>query len=744
MPRKLLKGFPTIKKTRYNFKISKLFILLGFLFGSTMLLSPTTILPQYPKEGGFSQENIKSPYTFFYEDRDATVLKQKEAASISMPVYSLDITGIAATLKEVSEFFAVVEKMRQDEEVKPTQIPEMVKEKIKMNISDESLQAIVRYPKLFEIESDICGILRAALEHGVTAIPVERVMGYVSENILLQVISPSGISEKTIAKQEFSGFLFRDKIDSLDDFSCVYPKILASHSVRQYMFELIMNYLTPDLIFNQKATEKKIKETVKNVPPVMICVEKGEKIVGDGDRVDKIAAIKLKELSKHYTTTNTNTMLGFLVLLYSLIILVAGYLYKYQPAMASTKNLLMLGVIILLSMAMGKIMLHFDLSIYAIPMAAISIILAILFNEELAVFITLFLSILMGFLVGGRFEFVLFFLAGGLSAIYTISASSRMLRDILRLGIIIAIANATIIIGYAIVKQDVMNIGQDLLWGCLINAGLSTMLAIVGLLYMEKLFNVTTNFQLFELSDVNTPLLKKLLLEAPGTYHHCLLVGNLAEAAATEVGANAILCRVGGYYHDIGKIIRPSYFAENQTGENKHEDINPSMSVSVIKSHIKDGLEIAKEFRLPLKVIDIIQQHHGTTLLTYFYQIQKQRQEDVNKNEFRYPGPKPQHKEAAIVMLADSAEAASRSLPKPTAVRIEEMIKKVIDNYFTDGEFDECDLTLRELTRIGNVLTRLLTTMYHSRIEYPEEESQEVEGGKVEGEKVEGLKGKKG
>ncbi|MFH1860756.1 MAG: HDIG domain-containing metalloprotein [bacterium] len=326
---------------------------------------------------------------------------------------------------------------------------------------------------------------------------------------------------------------------------------------------------------------------------------------------------------------------------------------------------------------------------------------------------------------------VLFFLAGGLSAIYTISSSSRMLRDILRLGVIIAIANAIIIVGYAIIKQDVINLGHDLFWGCVANAGISTMLAIVGLLYLEKLFNITTNFQLFELSDVNTPLMKKLLLEAPGTYHHCLLVGNLAEAAATEVKANAILCRVGGYYHDIGKIIRPTYFVENQIGENKHEDINPTLSASVIKSHIKDGMEIAREYHLPSKIMDIIQQHHGTTLLTYFYQAQKQRQEDVSKSEFKYPGPKPQHKEAAIVMLSDSVEAASRSLPKPTAVRIEEMVKKIIDNYFTDGEFDECDLTLKELTRIGNVLTRLLTTMYHSRIEYPEAD-EETEGKRQE------------
>ncbi|MBU0701147.1 HDIG domain-containing protein [bacterium] len=725
MPRKLLKGFPIIQKTRYNFKISRFFLLLGFLLGLTFLLSPASILPQYPKEGEFSQKNIKSPYVFYYEDKDATTLKQKEAASCSMPVYSLDITVVPAILKDVSEFFAIVEKIKQDDAVKPSQAVLMVNEKIEnLNISNESLRAIIRYPKLFEIESDVCGILSATLERGVTAVSKERIMGIVSKNILLQVISSSGVSEKTILKEEFFAFAFMDKINNIDYFSSIYPKILSSKCVHQHMFELLMHYLKPNLSFNQKATEKNIKETVKNVSPALIHVEKGEKIIGDGERVDRVSAVKLKELNKYYTATNTNTLLGFLILLYSLIIIGTGYIYKYQPDIVTTKNLLMLGVIILIAGALGKTILCFDLPIYAMPMAAISIVLSILFNEEFAVFITLFLSILMGFLIGDRLEFVLFFLAGGLSAIYTISSSSRMLRDILRLGVIIAIANAIIIIGYAIIKQDVMNLGHDLFWGCLINAGISTMLAIVGLLYLEKLFNITTNFQLFELSDVNTPLMKKLLLEAPGTYHHCLLVGNMAEAAATEVKANAILCRVGGYYHDIGKIIRPIYFAENQISENKHEDINPSLSASVIKSHIKDGMEIAREYHLPSKIIDIIQQHHGTTLLTYFYQAQKQRQEDASKSEFKYPGPKPQHKEAAIVMLSDSVEAASRSLSKPTAVRIEEMVKKIIDNYFTDGEFDECDLTLKELTRIGNVLTRLLTTMYHSRVEYPEADEE--------------------
>ncbi|MBI4778589.1 hypothetical protein HY792_06705, partial [Candidatus Desantisbacteria bacterium] len=431
MPRKLLKGFPIIKKTRYNFRISRLFLLLEFLLGLTLLLSPTSILPQYPKEGEFSQENIKSPYAFYYEDKNATILKQKEAASISMPVYSLDITMVTAILEETAEFFAIVEKIKQDEAINLSQAVGMVNEKIKdLNISDKSLQAIIRYPRLFEIESDVCGILRVALEQGVTAVSDGRTIGLVSENILLQVISSSGVSEKTIPKEEFSTFLFMDKINSIDYFSYAYPKMLSSKGVHQYVFEILMHYLKPNLSFNQKATEKNIKETVKSVPPVMIHVEKGEKIVGDGERVDRVSAIKLKELSKHYATTNTNTLLGFLVLLYSLIILGTGYLYKYQADIVSTKNLLMLGVIILMATALCKVMLYFNLPIYAIPMATVSIILSILFNEELAVFITLFLSILIGFLIGGRFEFVLFFLAGGLGAIYTLSSSSRMLRDI--------------------------------------------------------------------------------------------------------------------------------------------------------------------------------------------------------------------------------------------------------------------------------------------------------------------------
>jgi hypothetical protein len=251
-------------------------------------------------------------------------------------------------------------------------------------------------------------------------------------------------------------------------------------------------------------------------------------------------------------------------------------------------------------------------------------------------------------------------------------------------------------------------------------------------LYLERLFNITTNFTLFELSDLNAPLLKNLLLKAPGTYHHSLLVGNIAESAANDVGASPLLIRVASYYHDIGKMIRPEYFIENQTESerNRHESLRSTLSVSILRSHIKDGVEIAKRNKLPQAVIEIIQQHHGASVMAYFYHQAKEKETngkvEFKKSEFSYLGPKPQSKEAAIVMLADSVEAASRTLIKPTAMRIERLVKKIIDDKFISGELDECDLTLKDLNKIAQAFTRILITLFHARVEYPEKEQEKA------------------
>jgi putative nucleotidyltransferase with HDIG domain len=241
----------------------------------------------------------------------------------------------------------------------------------------------------------------------------------------------------------------------------------------------------------------------------------------------------------------------------------------------------------------------------------------------------------------------------------------------------------------------------------------------------EYLFNQITNISLLELSDLNNPLLKQMILNAPGTYHHSLIVGNLSEAASEAIGADALLSRIGAYYHDIGKITKPQYFIENQPlGKVSHEEISPSLSKLIIINHVKEGVELAKKYRLNKRIIDFISQHHGTGLVYYFYiralENITEEKEKFDDEAFRYPGPKPKTKEVAIVLLADSVEAASRTMREPTPAKITELVHRIINNKFIDGQLDECDLTLKDLEKIAKVFIRILISMYHARITYPE------------------------
>ena len=241
--------------------------------------------------------------------------------------------------------------------------------------------------------------------------------------------------------------------------------------------------------------------------------------------------------------------------------------------------------------------------------------------------------------------------------------------------------------------------------------------------YLEHAFSITTPIKLLELGQSNQPLMQRLLLEAPGTYHHSVLIGNLAEAAADKIGADPVVVRVGAYYHDIGKIKRPYFFVENQFGvDNPHSKLSPTLSTLIITSHVKDGLDLCHEYKLPKVISDIVAQHHGTLLASFFYKKASETEhgECVLEKDFRYEGPKPQTKEAALIMIADACEAAVRSIGKPNVSRVEAMVRKVIRERLNDGQFDECDLTLKNLTIIGDVYIRILSGMFHSRIEYPD------------------------
>lgn len=714
-----------IDKIRYlclGKKTVRSLIILSLLALLSLTMAPYRLIAvKYPQEGEFSQKTIKSPYDFTCKDIDATIIKQKQAAASVKPIYILDLTIIPSVMEKVTRLFNHIEEIREKKNLKLEEAVKRVKEEFKeIQLSDETIEMLLIHPQLFELQTDVTAILRTCLGYGLTQTSPDRFKADLQKGINLNIISEETTSEKIITSED--NFFF---MPTLPVSSHLYPVLHSTSKSKQAVFEIANQLMQPNLIFDLKKTDKAVKEAIKQVEPVMIKISQGEKIVGDGERVDRIAVMKLQQLSRHRATTNINITLGSLILLYVLLAITLIYLYRYHPNIFGlNKNLILVGLLIAIIIGITRGISSINWPLYTIPVSSVSMLLAILLNQPIAIFVTFFISILIGIMLGGNITFTIIFCCGGFASIYFIT-SARIRGDIIKPGLAVSLAQAMAIIGSGLSHQEtLLVIGTNLFWGSLVNGLASTIMTMGVLPYLENIFNMTTNFRLFELSDLNAPLLKSLLLKAPGTYHHSLLVANLAEVSAESIGANPLLARVGAYYHDIGKMSRAEYFAENQLGKSRHDSIKTSLSVSVLKSHVKEGVEMAKRYNLPQRVTEIIQQHHGDSLMTYFYHQAKQENQDEepNKLDFSYPGPKPQTKEAAIIMLADAVEAASRSLAKPTPVRIEGLVKKIINNKFIDGELDDCDLTLMSLNKIAQVFIRTLSTLFHSRVEYPKTE----------------------
>lgn len=394
---------------------------------------------------------------------------------------------------------------------------------------------------------------------------------------------------------------------------------------------------------------------------------------------------------------------------------------------------LLLAIVMFTTVAFER---YTTLSPLLIPVASIAMLTVLLFNDLQLAFVMSFLSsVLVSLMIAEdqwliplglrRMDVMLIFLLGGLTAAYTLR-DARTRGKLIGCGVYAGLIQlvAMVLLQYPVALTGSRAFFMQCLYPLLLNGLLSALAVIATLKIFEYLFGVLTNFSLLELSDFNQPLLKRMVLEAPGTYHHSLVVSNIAEAAADTIGANALLTRVGAYYHDIGKMEKSEYFTENQiaTG-NKHDDIEPSMSRLVVLNHVKEGLEIARKYHLNPIIASFIPEHHGTSLMHYFYQKALEEAEDpseVKEENYRYPGPKPQSKETAIVLLADSSEAATRSLDDPTPTKIEDIVRKVINNKFIDGQLDECNLTLKDIDLIARTFARILSAMHHSRVKYPE------------------------
>jgi hypothetical protein len=404
-----------------------------------------------------------------------------------------------------------------------------------------------------------------------------------------------------------------------------------------------------------------------------------------------------------------------------LIALAISLKYLYHDLNQKTFKLLNLTLLFLIIFATSHIMIHKGLSTYFIPFGIVPMLAAILFGDlVISFFLTVASAVAISYLVKEPSCIGILFLIGGmLSSMLVFDARRR--NTILNAGIIVGVAQALSLF----LLQDFSVLKPENYLTLFLN-GIASGIIVIGVLpIFELLFGTVTNITLLELADFNNPILNRLMIEAPGTYHHSLIVGNLSEAACKAIGANSLLARIGAYYHDIGKLQKPDYFTENQVlKSNVHEALAPNMSKLVIMNHVKEGVELAKKAHLNNRIIDFIQQHHGKSLVYYFYKMALENSDDeqaVGEEGFRYPGPKPNSKETAVVLLADSVEAATRALKEPTLAKIAENVHKIINNKFIDGQLDECELTLKDIETISTVFIHILGGIYHSRVNYPEE-----------------------
>lgn len=483
---------------------------------------------------------------------------------------------------------------------------------------------------------------------------------------------------------------------------------------------------------NKDLTDKRIEEEKNAVEPTRIL--QGQVIVREGQFIDSEIYRQL-ELTGLLTNQSTSKPMAGLILyvIFVSVIIYLHFLTWREDNNKKKKSLLIIySIFFILVISMKLISLidkEFDVQVaFLFPTALAPLLAKLLTNERLAYMLTIITASTAGIMLQEGFaaimqmEIALYILFSGIISIYVLGNNGRR-SNILRTSLVVAASNILFIGFYLLMTQSSYELSELLFYliAALASGIISGALTIGLMPFFESAFGLLSDMRLIELSNPNHPLLKKVLTETPGTYHHSVMVANLADAACESVGADGLLARVGSYYHDIGKTIRPGFFIENQHGAvNPHDELPPEKSRDIIISHADDGADLLAKHKMPIEIVNIARQHHGTSFLKFFFVKAKEMGQDVVEDDFRYPGPKPQTKEIAIISIADSVEAAVRSLKEPTPEKIAKLVKSIITSKLNDGQFDECDLSMKELKTIENVICETLNGIFHSRIEYPD------------------------
>lgn len=672
-------------------------IILSLLFFIIIFFSfYTTVAPKkYDIEvGQLAPSDIKAPIDI--EDKEATAKEIEKAIQAVEPRQEIDPTIQINIKNNIEVFFKKLYELKGMYESS-------------RNNNVEIIESLEQYNDFDLSKRDLIILLNSKEE---TVKDFER---YTYE-FIMQVMTTG------IKKEELN-----DKKKKIEEYFMALDGI--SEKLKVMGIKIVNNSIKENTYLDQKLTQEKVNQAIKKVDKVFI--NRGQTIVSEGEEITEKHYKLLMEagLINEKKEKDARPLIGVIIIILLLELIILSYIYLFNEKLVNKISNIYLIVIVFLIVFLIAKPLN-SISSYLIPVASSSMLIGILFTPTIAIVLNIFLTILITLSTNNSLiVFITLLISGTVAAISTTNAHQR--SKIMISGLIVSFTNLILITGFGLINgYSAKMILINCFYGTL-NGVFCAILTIGSLPLWEYMFNILTPIKLLELSNPNHPILKRLLVEAPGTYHHSIIVGNLSESAAQAIGCNSLLARVGSYYHDIGKLKRPYFFKENQlTSDNPHDKISPYLSSNIIRSHVQDGITLAKEHKIPKDIINIIEQHHGETLVKYFYHKalnERNESKSASANDFKYSGPKPKTKEAAIVMMADSVEAAVRSLSEPTKDNIKELVKKIIEGKLNEEQLQDCDLTFKDLETIRATFINILMGIFHERIEYPEIKEEEME-----------------
>jgi putative nucleotidyltransferase with HDIG domain len=752
-------------------RIAKVALLLCLSLLLALILSPRISEPMRKyRVGDIARENVKAIGEFLVEDVETTARKEQELIRRMPPVFDLQAQLGDQVQQRFQKAMAYMQQVSQEAVPSPAPPPAEVKANAKANAKAKP-QAVpktkangefkVPYKVLLEHKPEFDRILGVTIpEPAFHLLAKDGFSPYLEamvSQVLGQFFHQGVVSSRTVLQPEPREILLRRlpsrkealehppysfiALDNGRHATARYCRDMAvgvSPALRWLVCDLTQALLVPNVSPNWAETHERQQARLQELKPVYFKVKRGEMLVREGERITPLTLVKLQAQSKIYP--RSRGVLIFLGLFLSFAVLL-GVSYQLgrialRPFPNRVRDLTFFGVLLLASTLMSKGLLGLgdnlsrNLSlvgqnlVYVLPLGLASVLAAMFLGLETGVGMAFIGATFTAFLVEKPFPLFIYFVIAGLVGVWGVK-TCRHRGALIKTGLLIGVANMVLVgafkfLEFPFTSPDLL-VGEGLALG----GGVLTGILALGLTpIMEWLFNYSSNIRLLELLNLDQPMLKELMLIAPGTYHHAMVVGQMVEAAAETIGANPMLAKAAAYYHDIGKIKKPAYFVENQgSGDNKHEKLAPSMSSLILISHVKDGVELARKHRLGERIMNIIRQHHGTGMITYFYHKAKKQAASPNQvklEDYRYPGPRPQTKEAGLVLLADQVEAASRSLTDATPARIKGLVQKIIDDVFTDGQLDECELTLKDLHHIARSFNKILSGIFHQRIQYPQ------------------------